>query len=167
MEPELKKFEEELKRMSPVGMPDRMIARMEAAMESWQSADRNVVPFSGRNAARKANRTGRFWAAAAAVAILGAVAALLVPNGESSGGKMAGVVEAPNYAEASFAPMRADRNIINAADEGFVMSNDAQPFRAVRLESVDRIEFRNKAGEKLRIEAPPQVRILLIPVRTD
>ena len=170
MEAELRKFEEELERLSPVAMPAGMIARMEAAMETWQTAGEttgNVVPFSGKTVRRDGARNRRFWAAAAAVAILGAAAALLVPNEGPSGVTTAGVSDAPNYLAASFAPMKAHRNIINAADQGVVMTNDAQPFRAVRLECVDKIEFRNKAGEKLRVEALPRVRIVLIPVRTD
>lgn len=169
METELRELEEELARLTPA-MPEGMITRMETAMETWQTVgepDQNVVPFSGKNRGREVGSNGRFWAAAAAVAILGAAAALLVPNKGPSGGQTAGVSDASNIVAASFAPMKAHRNIINAADHGVVMTNDAQPFRAVHLECVDRIEFRNKAGEKLRVEAPPRVRIMLIPVRTD
>lgn len=171
MDAELRKFEEELERMSPAGMPEGMIARMEAAMENWEDREESaekVVDFPGWSAKGSGSgRKGNFWAAAAAVALLGAAAALFVPNGGKDGMETAGTSESPEVMAASFAPVNAHRNIINASDEGVVMTNDARPHRAVRLECVDRIEFRNATGERIRIEAPPRVRIVLIPVQTD
>ena len=170
MDADLRKFEEELERLSPSGMPDGMIARMEAAMEGWQTQEepaRKVVPFPGWNGSKESGRKGNFWAAAAAVALFGAATALLVPNRDANRVAESGTPVMPEVTAASFAPVNAHRNIINASDEGVVMTNNARPHRAVRLEVVDRIEFRNAAGQKLRVEAPPRVRIVLIPVRTD
>ena len=170
MDADLRKFEEELERLSPAGMPDGMIARMEAAMEGWQTQEepaRKVVPFPGWNASKGAGRKGNFWAAAAAVALFGAATALLIPNRGADRHAETNSAVPPDVMAASFAPVNAHRNIINASDEGVVVTNNARPHRAVRLECVDRIEFRNAAGQKLRIEAPPRVRIVLIPVQTD
>lgn len=170
MDADLRKFEEELERLSPAGMPDGMIARMEAAMEGWQTREeptQKVVPFPGWNASKGIGRKGNFWAAAAAVALLGAAAALLVPNRGADRLAETNSPAAPDVMVGSFAPVNAHRNIINASDEGVVLTNNARPHRAVRLEVVDRIEFRNAAGQKLRVEASPRVRIVLIPVRTD
>lgn len=167
MDVELKKFEEELERLCPVAMPDGMIARMEAAMDGWQEIDEEekVLPFPGNeDSAPGASRSG-FWAAAAAVAVLGAIVALFVPTG---GGNAVATNEGhdPSYTPASFAPFGASSNIVAASDEGFVMTKDAIPHRAVRVEYMDQIEFRNEQGERLQVEAP-RVRILLIPVRVD
>jgi len=170
MDAELKKFEEELERLSPAGMPDGLISRMEAAMEGWQGREESVqkvVPFPGGSAGKGVGRKGSLWAAAAAVALLGAAAALLVPSGEPTQIGTAILPEDADFLEASFEPVNARQNIINASDQGVVMTNDARPHRAVRLECVDHIEFRNDAGQKLRVEALPRVRIVLIPVWTD
>ena len=56
MDPELEKIESELERMSPAGMPEGMISRIEAAMEgwrdvSWQDEEAKVVQFPQADAA--------------------------------------------------------------------------------------------------------------------
>ena len=167
MDADLRKFEEELERLSPAAMPDGMIARMAAAMDGWADAEEEekVVPFPrGQAEGRGSSRNG-FWAAAAAVALLGALAAFFVPpNGGSKLAGNSGV--ATPYLAASFAPVGAERNIVNASDEGFVVMRDAVPHRAVRVEYMDRIELRNDQGERVEVEAP-RVRIVLIPVRVD
>lgn len=171
MDPELKKFEEELERLCPVAMPDGLIARMESAMDRWQeeAAEEKVVPFPGREENAYGASRGGFWAAAAAVALLGALAALLVPDkGGYAGSEQLATSDAavPALAPASFSPVGASRNILAASDEGFVMTRDAVPHRAVRVEYTDLVEFTNERGERLQLEAP-RVRIVLIPVQVD
>lgn len=167
MDAELKKLEEELEGLCPVALPDGMIARMEAAMDGWQEGgdEENVVSFSGRGDTTPGASRNGFWAAAAAVAVLGAIVALLVPSGNRDA-----VANSPgfdaSYAPASFSPVGATSNIVAASDEGFVVTRDAVPHRAVRVEYMDQIEFTNDQGERLQVEAP-RVRIVLIPVRVD
>ena len=166
MDAELKKFEEDLERLCPVAMPDGMIARMEAAMDGWQDqTEEKVVPFPvHEEGSHGASRSG-FWAAAAAVAVLGALVALFVPSGgqdrlaDNRGFN-------PSYSPASFSPVGASSNIVAASDEGFVVTRDAVPHRAVRVEYMDRIELKGNQGQILQVESP-RVRIVLIPVRVD
>ena len=169
MDADLKKFEEELERLCPVAMPDGLIARMEAAMDGWQEEpveEENVVPFpSQEEESPGASRRG-FWAAAAAVAILGALAALFVPTDQGGDRRTARNANESGFTPASFSPVGASRNILAASDEGFVMTKDAIPHRAVRVEYMDQIEFTNDQGERLQVEAP-RVRIVLIPVQVD
>lgn len=170
MDGELKKFEEELERLAPAGLPDGLIARMEAAMAGWQDvegAEEKVVPFpvaEELKAEGGANRS--FWAAAAAVALLGAVVALFLPGQSTPSREAAQSPASRDYAAVAFEPTHLDRNIVQASDGGLVFTKDDRPHRVMRIEYVDRIEFRNEAGEELHVQKP-SVNLVLIPVRTD
>jgi hypothetical protein len=168
MDAELKKFEEELERLCPVAMPDGMIARMEAAMDGWQEepTDENVVRFPSMEAGKAGGSRNGFWAAAAAVALLGALAAFLVPTNPRNNRVVNNAGSGASYTPASFSPVGASSNIVAASDEGFVVTEDAIPHRAVRVEYMNQIDFTNKRGERLQVEVP-RVRIVLIPVRVD
>lgn len=176
MDGDLKQFEEEMERLVPASMPDGLISRMEAAMVGWQdeapAQEEKVVPFP-QVQSEKRQRQGSvsgFWATAAVVALLGAVVALVLPQS----GTPAGAPEAQaspsvaehNFAAVSFAPTNAGRNIVHASGGGVVFTKDDRPHRVVRIEYVDRIEYRNAMGEELYVETPA-VKLILIPVETD
>lgn len=169
MDGELKQFEEDLERLAPAGMPEGMISRMEAAMAGWQDAapseEEKVVPFPKAEQEQQGGASRGFWSAAAAVAVLGAVVAFVMPNNQADN-VVKGRTAAPNYAAVSFAPTNLDRNIIQASDGGVVFTNDDRPHRLVRVEYVDRLEYRNAAGAELHVEKPT-VNFVLIPVETD
>jgi hypothetical protein len=169
MDLELKQFEEELERLAPAGLPEGLISRMESAMAGWQEAepagDEKVVPFPKVEVESQGGFSRGFWSAAAAVALLGAVVALVLPN-QTAEKNVAASDAAPEFAAVSFAPTNLDRNIIQAADGGVVFTADERPHRLVRVEYVDRIKFRNAAGEELHVEKP-SVNFVLIPVETD
>ena len=168
MDAELKKFEEELERLCPVAMPDGMIARMEAAMDGWsdEAAEEKVLPFPGQEEESAGASRNGFWAAAAAVALLGALAALFVPTDNGTNRVANDEGREAAYTPASFSPVGATSNIVAASDEGFVMTRDSVPHRAVRVEYMDQIEFTNDQGQRLQVEVP-RVRIVLIPVQVD
>ena len=172
MDAELKRFEEELERLSPESLPEGLIARMEAAMESWHDAseeEENVVPFPARDdgSRRERGRTS-LWAAAAGVAILGAVAGLLFTSQPKTPGGTANNEEA-SPASASlvdFSPRAAKRKILNTTDGGIFIPNGAQPVRVMRFDYIDRVEFQNDDGMEFHVERPA-VNYILIPVPTD
>lgn len=168
MDGELKQFEEDLERLAPAGLPEGLISRMEAAMAGWQDAEseeEKVVPFPKVEEERQGGSSRGFWSAAAAVALLGAVVAFMLPD-NNSGNSVAGPAAAPNYAAVSFEPTNLDRNIVQASDGGVVFTNDDRPHRLVRVEYVDHLEYRNAAGAELHVEKPT-VKFVLIPVETD
>ena len=170
MDGELKQLEEELERLAPAGLPEGLISRMEAAMVAWEEVDsgneEKVVQFPQDETS--AGKSG-FWAVAAAVALLGAVVALVIPGTQTEPNVAEANTETntgTNYAAVSFSPTELNRNIIQASDGGVVLTKDARPHRAVRVEYMNRVKFRNAAGEELYIEKPA-VKIVLIPVETD
>ncbi|NNM28485.1 MAG: hypothetical protein HKO57_03130 [Akkermansiaceae bacterium] len=167
----MKKFEEELERMAPRRLPENLLARMEAAMDDWEEHDEKVVPFPSR--AGESRLIGRgFLKAVAAVAVLGAALALMLPGGFKSAPETAdrpnpsGSVLLAGISPASFAPQDAQRKLVSAADQGVVVTRDSRPHRVLRVESMDHYTFQNAKGEVLTMERP-RVEFVLIPLETD
>lgn len=108
-------------------------------------------------------------AAAAAVALLGALAALMVPG---QGGRE--TVEADNtnlhpaapIANSHFAPASYGRNLSETRDEGVIWSGKNQPHRVLRLTYTDKITMKNDKGETIQVERPRH-EYVLIPEKID
>jgi len=181
MDSDLKRFEAELERLSPRSLPEGLISRMEAAMEGWEEVSEpvsgeinKVVPFPPRmdEEDREAHRGGSWWAAAACVALLGAVAAMVITADLESNSAdrpvatVATVVKPEAVRSVEFAPQSAKRMILDASDQNVIMGNSSQPMRLMRLNYVDRVVFRNAAGEEVHLEVP-SVNYRLVPVPTD
>ena len=174
MEPDLKEFEEELERLAPAALPEGLIARMEAAMDGWQDAEREekVVPFPAKEDVKFG---GGLWKAAAAVAILGAAVALLIPAEESSSTTVASISPSSNsrggwverdVAPVSFSPLSAERDVVRTDSQGMIMMKGDTPHRCVRVEYMEHYEFKGEDGQTLRV-SKPAVNYVLIPVRPD
>ena len=184
MDSDLKRFEAELERLSPRSLPEGLISRMEAAMEGWEEVSEQVsgeinkvVPFPPRmdeedeedREDREAHRGGSWWAAAACVALLGAVAAMVITadlESNSADRPVATVGKPEAVRSVEFAPQSAKRMILDASDQNVIMGNGSQPMRLMRLNYVDRVVFRNAAGEEVHLEVP-SVNYRLVPVPTD
>jgi hypothetical protein len=178
MDSDLKKFEAELERLSPMSLPEGLISRMEAAMEGWEEGSgqvsggiNKVVPFPQRmdEEDEEAHRGGSWWAAAACVALLGAVAAMVITadlETNSADRPVARVVKADAVRSVEFAPQSAKRMILDASDQNVFLDGGSQPMRLMRLNYVDRVVFRNAAGEEVHLEVP-SVNYRLVPVPTD
>lgn len=176
MDSELKQFEAELERLSPGSMPDGLISRMEAAMEGWTDVTEEVsgeidkvVQFPQRSDDGDVRRGGNWWAAAASVALLGAVAALVITSDlekNSADNPVASVVNPDAVRTVEFSPQTAKRTILDASDEDVIIANGSQPMRLMRLDYVDRVVFRNADGEEVHLEVPA-VNYRLVPVPTD
>ncbi len=171
------RFEAELERLSPGKLPEGLISRMEAAMEGWEDVSaevtgeiEKVVPFPKSVEEEMDRRNGAsLWAAAAGVALLGAVAGLLLTGnpGEGKSGRTSAVASPSGVGKVEFAPEAAKRTILDASDQDVIIANGALPLRVMRLNYVDRVVFRNaQTGEELHVEVPA-VNYRLIPVATD
>jgi hypothetical protein len=175
MDAELQQFEDDLKQLAPRQMPEDLITRMEAAMEQWEESDEKVVQFPAQPSEGSGAR-GNFLRAVAGVALLGAAIALVIPGGRDEGNPVAGRESAPARVDnvpliegvraADFTPQDGQRRLIDAADQGMIMTHDNLPHRVVRVNSVDHIECTNERGERLLLKVP-RVEYLLIPLKTD
>ena len=189
MDPELEKIESELERMSPAGMPEGMISRIEAAMEgwrdvSWQDEEAKVVQFPQADAAPvpQGEQTRRYlWAAAAGMVLLGAVAGMVltpepVPVRVGSSGSDSNISEEPSargrglndglVQTIEMAPQTAKRTIVDTTEQNVIIPNGAQPLRLMRVDLVDRVMFSSPGGQEVHLEVP-SVNYQLVPAPTD
>lgn len=172
----------------PAALPDEMINRMSAAMDRWhqQPGEENtsdkILPFNGHQQKSKQAPVrlikGNMWKAAAAVAVLGALSALLAPqNGKQGGGSTTAQAPTETKAPASvqnvqnqpnlwMASDSMSHNVTRTQDTGVVMARGNNPHRCIRVDYINRIKAKDADGREIEIKSPG-VDYVLIPVETN
>lgn len=170
MNVECKQIEKMLAGLEPSAVPGGLFERIESEAAAGRFGSEvidegaKVVPFPAdsrrvtRMPAPKFNWTRM---AVAAVAVLGAVIAWVMPDSHdrtaTSGG---GTIPA-----ASFTPDIARSGVGDVRDEGVVWTG-GQPLRKVRVIYRDRVILRNARGELMEVEMP-RTEVVLVPERVD
>lgn len=120
------------------------------------------------------------WAAAAAVALIGAATALLMPSGntgpryagsEKGGGattgRPPGITSPPAFnASNNIVPASFNRGVSEVNDEGIVWNGNNQPHNKVRVVYKDKMTVKEENGRTYQVEQP-RVHYLLVPAHTD
>ncbi|MDA7881920.1 hypothetical protein N9A94_06405 [Akkermansiaceae bacterium] len=173
MDAELNKLEEELKKLSPLGMPDDMISRLDNAMARWHEqvpVEEKIVPLTQELVAEKSgNWLG--WRSVAAVAVMGAGVALLSDGGTppaDSTNALASDQARPGtgISTAAFTPSDARAKFISANDVGVYWTESGQPVRCMEVNTTNTVYFQNEKGEKVIIEKPVK-EVLFVPANID
>lgn len=145
------------------------------------AVDEKIVLFNGVNRTEaKAGKNNIFRfniAAAAAVALLGSIAAFMVPQSNeptpiivsnSSPGSLEEVAvpyvapsENQNFATASF-----DTSLRETKDEGVIWSSAFQPQRIMRFTYSDEVTVENEDGQMVQVKQP-RVEYVIIPEKVD
>lgn len=172
-------FGAQLQKIQPRGISAAMNAELMAAIGDLPFAvDEKIVLFNKSKLAspRSGGKTGNIFrfniAAAAAVAILGSIAALMLPD--NSVEKSNTVASSPSVESvtppvslsSNFAPASYNRNLSNTQDEGVVWQNPNQPHRVLRLSYTDKVTMKNEKGEMIQVEQP-RTEYVLIPEKID
>ena len=173
-----------LENITPASMPSDMIDRMARAMDNWHEqvpVDEKLVAFNeglGREKKTRKSYGLGMWSAAAAVALLGAFSALVMPNFTQDAktvvtaetGKNAMQINSANLVTASSMANNArlvqdslSHKVTNTSDQGMVLSGDKVPHRCIRVEYTDRVVVEGKDGRQMEINCPG-VEYILIPV---
>ncbi|WP_435894459.1 hypothetical protein [Oceaniferula spumae] len=200
---ELEDLETHLGQLAPAGLSVDMISRMAIAMDRWHEyvpVEEKVVPFGTQDSApvnklgeKKAKRSSAYgmYAAAAAVALLGAVTALVMPHLDSAAPASAGTVadsgnekiftpantqpdsRSVHAVDVSNAPRDAwmvpnslSHMVTNTSDTGVLITRDNVPHRSIRIDYVDRLKVLDEDGREIEINRPG-VQYVLIPVQTN
>lgn len=174
-----------LGQIAPATMRTDVLSRMIKAMDSWHEhvpVEEKVVPFSSQEIpqtqARK--KSGGMFAAAAAVALLGAASALVMPgifSSEIDNGTVTHQQPFSNTGEVTVSsqhdskqawlvPDAMSHRVVNSADRGIVMTENQIPHRCIRLDSMDTIKIEDEDGREITIDRP-SVQYVLIPVETN
>jgi len=163
------RFEAMVRGAQPVKIPAELMASLESIVSATPfPLDDNIVLFTKGSASPRFKRRYRPIAAAAAVACLGAAAALFMPaspHGGSVAGNSAATqikhsISTPGYVPASFG-----RNVEDASDEGIVLK-DGKPHRVMKIVYKEQSSFINAEGKKVEVEQP-RVEYILVPEKAE
>jgi len=165
---DLASVEQELEALSVAPMPQVQIDQLAQLMQETSSeVDTKIVEFKS---AAKSSRM-QTWAAAAAVAVIAAVGFTITqPSDSPATGSVADKnptesISSPDVFDLSYGEeveiSSHSKNIINASNEGVVMSH-----RMVKVQYEEVIRVRGKDGE-LYEKRIPRTKVYMIPVETN
>lgn len=194
---ELGDLETHLGQLAPAGLSGDVLSRMVRAMDRWHEfvpVEEKVVPFGAskqpsadQEQTKQKSANYSMYAAAAAVALLGAVAALVMPQlnqtntvaiaGEntqpsqdvSSSDDLGNIhaVDVKNAPrDAWLVPDSLSHKVTNTRDTGILMTRDNVPHRSIRIDYTDQIKVLDEDGREIEITRPG-VQYVLIPVQTN
>ena len=166
-------LEHELQDQAPSALPPALMASLLGHVSAVPfPGEQNIVRFPATPAASPSEprRQRAWWGAAAAVAIAGAVSALMVPTG-ATGGKPVANNTPPSDTPAAVAnhsliPAGFNRGLADASDEGVIWQKDNRPHRVLRVVYQDRVTLKDANGHTYQVEQP-RVEYILVPAKTD
>ncbi len=179
-------FETSLRNIQPAAVPPSLLAALEATRSASSEASR-IVPFPQISSATKIPRHNHrpMLAAAAAVAILGAAAALFMPDkgslstasshssshSSSPASRPPTPPQAPSSApiapaNQNFAPATFHTDLSQASDVGVLWQSQNQAQRVVKAIYWDRFTLVNPEGQQIEYEKP-RVEYILVPEKID
>jgi len=173
-------FEASLRQLRPATLSPALMAALEATLtRSAATAATNIVAFpqsSPTSAAHRRPSHRPMLAAAAAVALLGAAAALFLPGKgapRSASTPVAHPPPAQPFATApaspnnqNFVPAAFNTGLSQAKDEGVLWQSKSQPQRVVKVVYWDRVTLVNPEGKQIEYEVP-RVEYILVPEKID
>lgn len=169
---ELVELEDCMGSFAPSGMPEDILARMEQAMEQWESSE-NVIPFEHKGAQPGSKFTFPVWSSVAAALVIGVISFFLLGNQKptelSVVAKTTEKVDVPlntDPVQVSEVPTgRFSSNIVNTSNEGIIMSGD-QPHRVVKFHYEEVVQVKDKAGREFEVRVP-RVKYILVPAEVN
>jgi hypothetical protein len=164
-------FEKSLREISAAPLPAEFMAELQRIVAKAPfPADVNIVPFPTVHAAPPRHRQRPMWGAAAAVAIIGAATALLVPTGGPPANHnrplAAAAPSVASTAPRNFVPAGYNTNLSEVHDEGVIWKSNNQPHSVVRMVYKDQVILKDANGRTVQVEQP-RVEYMLVPAKTD
>ncbi|MBC8127459.1 MAG: hypothetical protein H8M99_10005 [Gloeobacteraceae cyanobacterium ES-bin-144] len=164
-------FERSMQRFTPADLPASLMASLEAAVSGVPFPNHEkVVSFPGRSKQSPANNR-KWWSAAAAVALLGAISALMIPAGPSTKTLVSAPLTTTNQSPSTispngFIPASFNRNLREASDQGVVWKSNTQPQQVLKFIYMEKKTYKNADGRTIEIEQP-RVHYYLVPAKTN
>jgi len=163
-------YEKRLLSVAPAKLPPALMASLEATLRDVPFANNQIiVPFPQEKSTTPQKHRG-WWGAAAAVALTGAVTALLVPMNQGTG-RIAEtppnrIHAVPSLTGGELVPAGFNRDLSEASDQGVVWQANKQPHRVLRVVYKERVTLKDAAGKTYQVEQP-RVEYILVPAKTD
>lgn len=169
-------FEASLRKFSPPKLSSSFDSSLlEILNDTPFHVDEKIVLFHKATTQNKesSSKLRRFnIAAAAAVALLGSLAAFITPTpkDETVSGTNERPIQQPSQLLAttpsSFAPASFNRNLSDTRDEGVIWNPSNHPHRVLRFTYMERVTLKNEKGELIQVEQPRE-EYVIIPEKID
>ena len=166
------RFETLLRATRPAKLEPAFLSDLEAVVRDVPFiTDAKIVPFPKVVAVAPARRSRPIWGAAAAVALIGAATALLMPTGkgpQTTPGRLASAPSASIKGSTgeNFVPAGFKRGLSEVHDEGVIWKSNNQPHSVVRVVYNDLVTLKDANGNTVQVEQP-RVEYMLVPAKTD
>ena len=179
--PDELKFETTLRRFTPSPLPADFFASLEKTVSNTPFPVNEKIllfPKSAPETLKRSRSSRSIWSAAAAVAILGASAALLLPQSTRTAQRNHQVsshteetapapVDGPiSKTSGNLVPAGFERGLNSARDEGIYWGPSNAPRRVVRVEYIDHYTLKDKDGKITKVDQP-RVQYILVPEKVD
>lgn len=171
-----RQFETSLRKFSPPKLSSSFDSKLIGILNDTPfHVDEKIVLFhkSTSRASATPSKFRRFnIAAAAAVALLGSLAAWITPAPNSDTVEIAPARVIQNTsplttsAPSSFAPAGFNRSLNGTRDEGVIWNPSNRPHRVMRFTYTERVTMKNEKGELIQVERP-RVEYVVIPEKLD
>ncbi len=166
-------FERRLQGHAPAALSSSLAAALEATLAGVAfPGGVNIVRFPEPEISAPIRRHRRAWwsAAAAVVALAGAVSAFLLPLG-SSDSKVPVVKQqtrpaSPPSAARELIPAGFKRGLSEARDEGVIWRSNDRPHRVLKVVYQDQVTLKDRSGTTYQV-LQPRVEYILVPANTD
>lgn len=164
-------IEKELQRHQPSALSDSLMDSLMASTQGlpFPSKTDTIVSFPGKSHRPYSSR--KPWAAAAAVAIIGALSALLIPMAPtdqvtSNPPNTTSPSPIINPTHGSLVPAEFSRNLTEATDEGIVWQDENQAHRVVKVVYHDRVTMTDADGNTYQVEQP-RIEYYMVPTESN
>lgn len=163
-------LEQQLQVIKPTQLSPALLASLEATLREVPfSQAETIIEFPIKKTTTPASRRS-WWSAAAAVALFGAMTALLVPFHQSSrplaGNSPEKNITPPTSATSELIPAGFNRGLSEASDEGVIWQSNQPPHRVLKMIYKEKVTLKDANGKIYQIEQP-RVEYILVPAKTD
>jgi hypothetical protein len=165
------RFENLLKEFSPSKLSPELLTNLEAITAGVHfPVSEKILLFPKGNGIIQKRERRSFLAAAAAVALIGAISALLVSTNHRSGitNEVANsaIQSFPASGNSRFVQAGFESGVSNVHDEGVVWKTNNAPHRLVRVEYMDHSTYKDSNGRTIEVERPRE-KFMLLPTHPD
>ncbi len=163
-------FESFLRQTRPAALGHEFLARLEGiTRDTHFIINEKIVLFPKEGRSNSARKNYSTWAAAAAVALIGAASALMFPTKDSVKGisrNQTGSSSIAIPASQNFVPAGFNRGLSEVHDEGIVWKQNKQPQRLLRFNYMEKMTYKDANGRSIEVEQP-KAHYVLFPEQTD
>lgn len=168
--PETLRLAQQLQSLAPANLPASLKISLEALVSTVEfPKNTNILTFpQSQHPARNHART--WWSAAAAVALIGALSALIVPPRHEThrftGGPSKSQNALPTRSSAHLVPASFNRGLTETHDEGVIWPSNEPAQRVLKVVYTDRVTLKDATGQTYQVEQP-RVEYILVPAKAD